>query len=1634
MGGLLFVKSLFSDGPEEDVTFMSQSKPAKKTTTRKKKVSKPTRGLRELKFEAQGLPPVQVLNLRYAGNNFNVIPVKDRWILTFSHLFFTNGGIPPSDGDKLELEIEGQVYSTEYSDENLITFGEQDVCLYYFDNKQMSQFKDMTKRFVKECDIPLGNNIQAMLLTGDGKFYFKAREMHGLTYRMRDQQLVCEDGYKYDAPTSTGDCGAPLILTAGPNANHICGIHIAGNEAKVNPVGASILVTREMIEQATVMVAQGPSEVQVIRQEVKENFNQWIESTPCREEYTNLEAIEVLDPREALYTPCKTKLTRSPISPYLPWEVTKQPAIMSPLDSRAEGRDPVRVSLEENLRSECPEMDLSILEKVKCTMIKNLREDLDFKAGQRRLTFEEACVGIPSLLNSINTKTSPGYPLILTSEKSGKTDFVWFEGQDLCYTKEFRRMVEQRVEEMDSYDGHDIQNRFVQYLKDELRPHAKIEKCATRAIFANDMISLVAFRMVFGSLLVAFHNSFPRISATIGVNQYSHDMQIIYDKLSEVGTNFIAGDYSGFDKRMISQAIDTVYGILEGLLPEDVANSSDWKFMYQHECKARIMVSNYLVRVKAMNVSGGFLTTILNCLVNEVYFRYLFIQHFPYISFDEHCKLVVLGDDHILSVSDKLVEKGICPKLIGDWMESIGQKYTSAFKDRQLLSTCDDFKDILYLGAVPRVVHGAWTGALRKETLEQTPHWTRDHGLSTDEMVRCMIDCCSQWDKEYYMNYVGCLESAYQALDREFPKLPSYEELSTIQAARTASSGEDFGIWMAQSEGSQAASSRTDKASDFSERGLTIIKTATAKSSIQDYAGTHQKLAGLSVNERAMDLMYGLESKIKRSSVLWDTGDTAGDNLLDIEIPWELLALGNQNNIQNMPFDNFIYFVIETTLTFQLNGLPNQGGALIAYFVPLSTSTTFDMDSRTLFDHVFLIPSANTTNQLTIPFKFWRSAMNTFAGGLGTESLGRLRIDVYSGLTSQAASSCEVTLYSQFKGKFSIPRPVASDAGSESQVATGKKGVRLTPNEDGLFVAQGNSSSTTYNISKVAGDVPIEHKDDMGVHLDAQMDSGLPFDNPPLAGGGVPVTQQFPSMSKSVGLEPTHQLQLHPEMMMREPHMICDPLEIDIGEILGKRGRIYTFNIDTSDAVGDELLTIPLNFVFGLVAADPNNTTQIPAHLSLLNWFARWRADIVIEVCAFRSAYHSARVLATTAYGAPSIGTGEENIFYNQPLDFNGDNYWETIRIPFNAATEFLRTFEGAGNVNLVQDYSLGSLRFSVLNPLKSTTQLASTAVSCSVFVRMENVRVVQPRSYTLIDGQPTFTAQSQSNAIAVTDKSETAGVDVQVDTPTLGDEVPESAMVVTASESNLQRSEACKLQLGRKFEYTVSKIHEPLRRYRKIPLAENGVTEVTLTSGPKASTVTCISVFPRSTLSSWFAGWSGHMKYRIYFNYDTDSTSTIRNPEVWYDSEPGIPGDLISDPAQDAWLAYPRCVQPAPWDPAGTDITAASMRFNAMAHEYGYTLSDNMNYIDVSVPFMSQYNYLPTKDSNIFDTAAQWSNGTLYIGAAVSDIVVYEAVGDDFRYHVWCPTGSWRTRGYTYVSGSDTTIVTGIGGFRYDP
>jgi hypothetical protein len=457
-------------------------------------------------------------------------------------------------------------------------------------------------------------------------------------------------------------------------------------------------------------------------------------------------------------------------------------------------------------------------------------------------------------------------------------------------------------------------------------------------------------------------------------------------------------------------------------------------------------------------------------------------------------------------------------------------------------------------------------------------------------------------------------------------------------------------------------------------------------------------------------------------------------------------------------------------------------------------------------------------------------------------------------------------------------------------------------------------------------------------------------------------------------------------------------------------------------------------------------------------------------------------------------------------IDFSGENSKFDFDVNWNAQTEFLRTYEGDGQVDPVQNYSLGNLSFYLTNSLVAPDSVEPNH-QILVFVRFVEPRVAVPRPYspfifnayselvpnfilmtitdgtfvrpssaipsgprTTIDfptlsvsfnpvvpptgvfpagGTITMTFRTVDNdvigtyvrsvssinfntalvtltfpSLTLPTVASAANSSVAFESVTILDalalandkikyyaqapDIPPSnedgtqaqdetveAVATTHDEVPHREERPCKLELGRKFEFVISDIHEIGRRYHRIKLVTNGdldqfAVNSYLTDSGQTTTFVNFSVQVQSYMRAFFAVWAGSVKYRI-FNIDDNIGNIVFAPFLNTDGR-------ISIPVVDALVGNAFTYE-------SQALTSLSSVSAPMARERLYPVALKQ-FIDVSAPFQTHFNFCyNSKTQNI----APIASGTMSLSYGDVEPEVYTAFGDDLRLGVFRPPRSTK-------------------------
>lgn len=473
-------------------------------------------------------------------------------------------------------------------------------------------------------------------------------------------------GVPYEVPTVKGDCGSILFLGEDSNHGNIIGFHVAGNGI----AGFASLVTREVLLEHLGDTYECQSNIQLydplfckLEHEVEVFDNGLLEA------YNQDIGYAIRVERNTLYyllghyqfgclTPAvniarKSKLKTSTFNGCfkIPYEHLRYPAIMHSVD----GLDPYDIALE---RYSTP--DSSCDSRIVDYAVKDYQKLLlDLSRSTTMVyTFETAISGIEGdkYFNSLNRKTSPGFPWSKFATKPGKKSYFGGEGE---YTFDSNEciLLRQRVEHVlrSAKCGIRSLHLYSDSLKDELRSLDKIRKLSTRLISGAPLDYVICVRMYFGDFCRQFmHNRIYNGSA-VGINPYGDEWGDLANYLLEHGDNMIAGDFSRFDSSQTAQILFAILGIINAWYGDDPEGSKIRGILWQDLVFSRHIHNNDIVEFTHCLPSGHPLTSVVNTMyVNLLirgcwYLRHEFI-HVP--DFLSNIRVVAYGDDHVIGLSD----------------------------------------------------------------------------------------------------------------------------------------------------------------------------------------------------------------------------------------------------------------------------------------------------------------------------------------------------------------------------------------------------------------------------------------------------------------------------------------------------------------------------------------------------------------------------------------------------------------------------------------------------------------------------------------------------------------------------------------------------------------------------------------------------------------------------------------------------------------------------------------------------------------------------------------------------------------------------------------------------------------------
>jgi hypothetical protein len=541
--------------------------------------------------------------------------------------------------------------------------------------------------------------------------------------------------------TRLGDCGAPLMvsrLSLCPKSRSILGIHVAGNTCPHEPKACAIPVSLEMVRRAMDFF-------KVIEDDFEDDMASKginLSEVPIEEQaglYSSglvggsFELIGKVD--KPVNIAPRSQFTKTPLHSEQPFGPSGlKVAHLRPVEIDGEIKYPMVEGLKNYqtpvIWRDIPDLDLAVSVATQRFCESSVFDTRDI------FTFEEAVMS-PALLKlkAINRATSPGYPFVLDG-MPGKTGFFgnledYVLTGDKCNELRFR--CENIVDS--ARKGVRLSHLYIDFLKDETRPEAKVDACATRVISGAPVDYVIVFRQYFGAIMAAMFRNHTVSGFTPGINPYQ-EWWVLASKLTDVGTNYFDGDFSRFDASEQPYILWAVLDFINNWYNDGEENARIRRVLFMDLAHSRHITSQqgslrYVVQWNKSLPSGHPMTTFVNSLYAMISLVICYGRLTGnFTDFWDECYAATNGDDNIVSVSDKKAPFFNQVTVAGAMGELLDLKYTSGSKDGRLREFCS-IEDLTFLkrrflrDEGNQLARGGWIAPLDYQSFLFSAYFTR---------------------------------------------------------------------------------------------------------------------------------------------------------------------------------------------------------------------------------------------------------------------------------------------------------------------------------------------------------------------------------------------------------------------------------------------------------------------------------------------------------------------------------------------------------------------------------------------------------------------------------------------------------------------------------------------------------------------------------------------------------------------------------------------------------------------------------------------------------------------------------------------------------------------------------------------
>jgi len=360
---------------------------------------------------------------------------------------------------------------------------------------------------------------------------------------------------------------------------------------------------------------------------------------------------------------------------------------------------------------------------------------------------------------------------------------------------------------------------FSASLKDEPREKEKVKEHSIRIFMSAPMPYCIVMRQYYLSLCRVIQRSPLQFETAVGINAHSEQWDKLANHLLEFSGDYIVGDHSKYDKRMLAMYIYNMFKVAIIIIMHCMEETGKINYEERDEVEDRLHLlaidtayafidfNGTLVSFLKNHASGHILTVIINSFANSGYIRMAYrrvVKDDPnLLLFQERVRVVTYGDDFIAAVKPEI--KHFNFKTMKSAMATFGVKITPAVKtaeDYDFLSITEiDFlkRRFVYSNDLNR-----WVGPLDPKSISKSLLISvRSESITEQEQaVYTMMSACQEsffHGEEFFNNMrnniLECIDYYklhYLVRSHNFPTYQEFIEKYTNQSVVHVYSEEEY--------------------------------------------------------------------------------------------------------------------------------------------------------------------------------------------------------------------------------------------------------------------------------------------------------------------------------------------------------------------------------------------------------------------------------------------------------------------------------------------------------------------------------------------------------------------------------------------------------------------------------------------------------------------------------------------------------------------------------------------------------------------------------------------------------------------------------------------------------------------------